>query len=91
MSELPWSDCKIAFGYEGYDPEDVWIAYGLNGNALHKLPEGWRLCETDGAGARWVAVFRVECVPTVEDGKIVEALLTAIAVRTEKARNRRKK
>jgi hypothetical protein len=68
--QSPWDDCKIAFGIE--DEQRVWQLAESHG-AL--LPLGWKLCETDGAGARWVAVFRVENCPTVADGQRV---LTAL-------------
>jgi hypothetical protein len=79
-ANAPWCDCKVAFGIE--DDEAVMGLFysGVHGGeARHAkklgLPPGWTLNEVDGAGARWVAVFRVEGVPTVRDGKHVIALL----------------
>jgi len=62
----PWGDCKVAFDVE--DHNALWDAEdrgGLN------LPRGWKLNETDTSGARAVAVFRVEGVPTVAAGALV--------------------
>jgi hypothetical protein len=72
----PWDDCKVAFGIDDAAPFDdvsspksVWD---------HPLPKGWQLVEIDGAGARYVAVFRVSVMPTVEDGKAVRRWLRRI-------------
>jgi hypothetical protein len=67
--QLPWNDCKVAFGIEYENP--VW-RLSDDGSLL---PHGWNLEETDGSGARWVAIFRVETVPTAADGeKVLSAL-----------------
>lgn len=66
MAQAPWSDCKVAFGVD--NPERLWRAVE-SGKA--ELPPGWELDETDCSGARCVAVFRVDGVPTVEDGRSV--------------------
>lgn len=76
MTELPWDDCKVAFGIE--DGDAVWDVCGGNGKHAD-LPAGWSLNETDGSGARLVVVFRVEGVaPTAEDGAKVLAFLQRI-------------
>lgn len=66
----PWDDCKVAFGVD--DAEVVWAAEAAG--AL-TLPRGWSLCETDSAGARCVAVFRVEGYPNPVDGERVRQVL----------------
>jgi hypothetical protein len=66
----PWSDCKVGFGI--INP-DRFTAAMDRGAAV--LPVGWEHCETDGAGARWVIVFRVSIMPTVEDGRAVASLI----------------
>lgn len=78
MARTPWGDCKVAFDYNG-DDEILWTA---SENGEVHLPKGWSLNETDAAGARLVAVFRVEgAPPTVHDGKLVRALLAKLARR----------
>lgn len=73
--ELPWDDLKVAFGVA--DDEAVWN--WLDGG---RLPIGWTLCETDGSGARCVAVFRVEGrMPTREAGMHVAELLSHVDAR----------
>lgn len=68
---IPWDDCKIAFGVTA-DVEDVWNI------KPESLPSGWTLNETDSSGARLVAVFRVEGIPTAEDGTKVAAILASL-------------
>lgn len=65
----PWDCCKVAFGIN--DPDKVW-------GAELSLPPGWRLVETDGTGARYVAIFRVEGTPTPEDGAAVRKTLDIV-------------
>lgn len=67
MKELPWSDCKVAFGCEEPD--------ALNEEFEKELPPGWSLDEFDSAGARSVVVFCVEGMLRVRDGKRVEGLI----------------
>lgn len=67
---LSWDDLKVAFGCE--NPERLWRSQEAD---KLSLPAGWELCETDCAGARCVAVFRVEVLPTVADGYKVKAQL----------------
>ena len=62
----PWSDCKVAFGINN---PDRWISAHDRGAIV--LPFGWEWNEVDSSGARSVIVFRVEGVPTVEDGREV--------------------
>lgn len=69
---VPWTDLKIAFGVPCDDDDKVWsIQPG-------KLPEGWRLVETDASGARLVAIFRVDGIPTAADGKRVANIINAL-------------
>lgn len=71
--EMPWCDCKVAFGIDDPERFERWMDLTDDGRGL--LPEGWSLCETDGAGARYVAIFRVEVPLTRVDGLRVERLL----------------
>lgn len=64
----PWDDMKVAFGFDG-NVDELWDAAHKT-NTL-RLPQGWSLDETDGAGARMVAVFRVAAMPTAADGEAV--------------------
>ena len=77
---LPWDDCKVAFGID--DPElfELWMDRTDDGRGL--LPAGWTLSETDAAGARYVAVFRVEGLLTRKDGEKVSQLINDIQRRT---------
>lgn len=68
---LPWVGLKIAYGCD--DDEALWAAHD---NDSLVLPAGWSLNETDCSGARCVAVFLVETLPSIEDG---EKVLAAIA------------
>lgn len=79
----PWDDCKVAYGID----EDRVLCRRCEKHTL-ELPAGWSLTEVDGAGARLVAVFRVDGVPRVEDGKAVLSMLRRI--RAIAPRSRRK-
>ncbi|WP_375292110.1 hypothetical protein [Sphingomonas melonis] len=68
MAALPWGDLKVAFGID--NPERMWRAKEAG---KLELPEGWSMVETDCSGARCVVVFRVEVLPTVEDGRAAKA------------------
>ena len=68
----PWSDLKVGFPIG--DDDAIWAASDA-GRLI--LPAGWELCETDGAGARYLAIFRVDGVPTVADGEAVLAAIKA--------------
>lgn len=68
----PWSDLKVAFPIG--DDDALWAASDAG---RLTLPAGWELCETDGAGARNVAIFRVDGVPTIADGEAVLAAIEA--------------
>lgn len=74
MNSTPWDDCKVAFGFED-DDKEVWEHFGCTGHSKHLLPAGWSLVETDCAGARCVVVFRVDGMPTADDGAAVQKLL----------------
>ena len=82
----PWDDCKVAFGIDDDRAVEKLFYYGFGGEAKHAkkfgLPSGWTLDEVDGAGARWVAVFRVDGVPTVRDGKRVVEVLRRLGALT---------
>lgn len=75
--DAPWDDCKVAFGVKVLRP---WFDLLEKPNYKARLPEGWTLAECDGAGARWVLLFRVEGVPMVRDGQAVRALLDELDV-----------
>lgn len=67
----PWNDCKVAYDI-GADDE-LWADIE---SGKVKLPHGWSLVETDWAGARSVAIFRVDGRrPTTRDGEHVLELL----------------
>jgi hypothetical protein len=70
----PWDDLKVAFGIDDPEKFELWMEHTLDGKDL--LPAGWSLCETSGAGARYVAVFRVEGPLRVEDGRALAQLLS---------------
>lgn len=70
-----WDDCKVAFAID--EDRLLWRRYN-NGRLSADLPAGWSLCEVDGAGARLVAVFRVEGAPTADDGRKVLSMLRRI-------------
>jgi len=73
MSEMPWSDCKVAFGVDDNDAFERWMEHTNWAEGL--LPEGWSICEKDWSGARAVVVCRVEGLPDPRDGQIVKELL----------------
>ena len=74
--KMPWSDCKVAFPI--YDSEAVW-----NSDIKLNLPDEWTLIETDGTGARYVAIFRVNGIPKIEDGEKVGKILLKIDKKAE--------
>lgn len=73
--EVPWGDCKVAFEIE--EDRVLWQRHD-DGRLAADLPAGWALCGVDGTGARSVAVFRIDGVPTAEDGKKVLSMLRRI-------------
>lgn len=75
MNGTPWDDCKIAFGVEG--KERIW-RWSETAAYKRDMPANWALCETDCSGARCVAIFRVEGIPTVADGQRVAALVKRV-------------
>lgn len=69
---LPWSDLKVCFGCSD-NIERLWRA---EADGRLSLPDGWRLNETDISGAAgYVAIFRVEVLPTPADAYRVKAEL----------------
>ncbi len=72
-AQVPWSDCKVAFGCD--DEDAVWMASDCG---RLSLPPGWSLTETDCSGARCVVIFRVEGLPTKAAGRAVAAALASI-------------
>lgn len=72
MSKAPWGDCKVAFGIDNAEPFDDNLLW------KQRLPRGWELNEIDGAGARYVAVFRVIGIPTVADGAAIKRWLRKV-------------
>ncbi len=85
----PWSDCKIAFAVYGQD--DIWDYLGSNGKWKSQVPVGWTLIETDCSGARCVAIFRVETLPCVDDGKVLARLIAKIDQVSKRRFNREMK
>lgn len=83
-NNMPWSDCKIAFGV--HDGEALWDLY--DNQIKPNIPDNWELWGTDGDGARWVAIFRVNGVPTVEEGAKVESVLSKINKKAERKSQR---
>jgi hypothetical protein len=83
IDELPWGDCKVAFGWDASDEGDellteIWDEE-IADRSKSIWPEGWSINETDGAGARYVIVFRIEGnLPTREDGERVQELVSMI-------------
>lgn len=67
---IPWCDCKVAYSVN--NTERLWRAYDA-GKMI--LPEGWEMNGTDCSGARCVVLFRVNTLPTIEDGRVVAALV----------------
>lgn len=83
VADLPWGDCKVAYGWDAYDEGDELLAAIWDEEIADRSksiwPEGWSINETDGAGARCVIVFRIEgTLPTREDGERVQALISMI-------------
>lgn len=66
--KLPWTDMKVAFSIN--NDEKIWDAWNY-GKGKMKLPNGWELIETDSSGARIVVIFRIDHIPTIEEGKLV--------------------
>lgn len=73
--ESPWDDCKVAFSID--DDRPLWRRYD-DSRLTADLPADWSLCEVDGSGARLVAVFRIERIPSAEDGRKVLSMLRRI-------------
>lgn len=72
-----WIDLKIAFDIPGDEVESLWVAVETGGI---KLPNGWSLAETTGSGcAGYVAIFRVDHLPTSGEAFAVSAVLAAQA------------
>jgi len=71
-----WDDCKVAYGID--DEDALWGAWKIG---TLELPAGWTLNETDGTGARMVAVFRVNGIPTEADSRSALAALAAAGAR----------
>ncbi|MBW3243245.1 hypothetical protein KUV57_11110 [Epibacterium sp. DP7N7-1] len=65
QAEQGWSDLKVAFDVE--DTDAIWDA------PSETWPTGWKLDETDSSGARYVAVFRVDHLPTANETRAVAA------------------
>jgi hypothetical protein len=80
----PWDDCKVAYGVT--DGPAVWDKLAEPAWAA-KLPDGWKPLELDGAGARWVIVFRVAGL-SAADGYAVRRLLRAMETQPTPARKR---
>ena len=66
--ELPWSDLKVAFPIN--DPDAAWKL-----DDRKPWPGGWQMTETDSTGARAVAIFRVNGVPSVPDAEAISRML----------------
>jgi hypothetical protein len=75
----PWDDLKVAFGIDDLERFEELMEETVDGKGL--LPVGWSLCETDGTGARYVAIFRVEGMPSARDGEAVAELLKRVCSR----------
>lgn len=72
MPELPWCDLKVAFAISD-NTERLWRAVE-SGRAT--FPEGWEMNETCISGASgYLAIFRVETLPTPADAYKVKATL----------------
>ena len=85
-NELPWGDCKVAFGV--HDQNEIWKYLGIKGEWLDRVPDGWTLEETDSSYARCVAIFRVEKIPSIEDGRVIVQLIAKIDKITEQRMKR---
>lgn len=68
LGKTPWDDCKVAFSVS--DGTTIWDSVQCGDMSL---PDGWELVKTDSAGARVVAVFCVDGVPSMQDGAQVLA------------------
>lgn len=69
---LPWDDLKVCFAC-GSNIDRLYAA--LDSGRL-TLPAGWELCETTISGAAgYVAIFRVDVLPTPADAYKVKAEL----------------
>lgn len=68
--ETAWCDLKIAFDVN--DDEAIWDAPD------DCWPAGWELNQTDASGARVVAVFRVDHLPTEDEARAVANILANI-------------
>lgn len=77
MEEVPWDDCKVAFGVKDDAPLWRWID---KHNYKPPLPAGWSIDGTDYTGARIVAIFRVEGPLRIEDGSAVAASLRKLRI-----------
>lgn len=68
---MPWDDLKICFGIE--NPDRLWRTHD---KGKLTLPTGWKLNETGSSGAAgYVAIFRVDVLPTTADAYKVKAEL----------------
>lgn len=82
----PWDDCKVAFGLDSSDVArrlnaiDCDLLGRMTPSAL--LPKGWTLDGTDGTGARYVAIFRVDGPLRWQDGVEVRNMLNKLARKT---------
>lgn len=74
QNEPPWDDVKVAFGIDDADRAILW-------EKSRAMPAGWTLVEIDGAGARNVAIFRVDGPLREEDGRRVVELLCKAGAR----------
>jgi hypothetical protein len=86
-NDVPWSDCKIAFGV--HDGDSIWDLYDTQIKPY--ISEKWELWGTDGSGARWVVIFRVNGIPTREEGEKVKSILEKINKKAEQKSQRWKK
>lgn len=83
IDDVPWGDCKVAYGWDGTDEaddllNDIWDEE-VRDRASSIWPQGWSINETDASGVRCVVVFRVEGkLPTREDGERVQELISTI-------------
>jgi hypothetical protein len=83
VDEIPWGDCKVAYGWDATDEGDellteIWDEE-IADRSKSIWPEGWSIDETDSSGARCVIVFRIsDVLPTREDGKRVQELVSMI-------------
>lgn len=72
-----WDDMKVAFSIEDEERFITWAAKtrAFYSDGTAGFPKGWELVETNGAGARCVAVFRVEGWFRPKDAAAVGKLL----------------